>query len=55
MDYIDPSAASDAKVGGTVVLWGAGLSVDEVTEAAGTISYELLCYVSARVPRNYPA
>jgi len=33
------------------VLWGAGLPVDEIAAAAGTISYELLCHVAERIPR----
>jgi alanine racemase len=34
-------------------LWGAGLPVEEVAGAAGTISYELMCALTARVPINY--
>jgi len=37
-------------VGDTVTLWGEGLSADEVAAAAGTISYELFCALSSRVP-----
>jgi alanine racemase len=37
-------------VGGTVTLWGAGMPADEVATAAGTISYELFCALSPRVP-----
>jgi alanine racemase len=33
-----------------VVLWGEGLPVEEVAQAAGTISYELLCALAPRVP-----
>ncbi len=36
--------------GAPVTLWGEGLSADEVAAAAGTISYELFCGVTARVP-----
>ena len=39
-----------AQQGSTVTLWGDGLSVDEVAHSAGTIGYELLCALSARVP-----
>lgn len=44
-----------AKVGAgdTVILWGEGLPVDEVAAAAGTISYQLFCNISARVPMIY--
>lgn len=47
---IDLSAHAAAKVGSTVTLWGEGLSVEEVAQAAGTISYELLCAMARRVP-----
>jgi alanine racemase len=43
----------DAKVGDEVVLWGPGLSVDEIARHANTISYELLCNVSNRVHYEY--
>jgi alanine racemase len=36
--------------GSRVTLWGVGLPIDEVARAAGTISYELMCAVAARVP-----
>jgi alanine racemase len=32
-------------------LWGEGLPVETVAEAAGTISYALLCGVTSRVLR----
>jgi alanine racemase len=43
------------RLGDDVTLWGlsasgAVLPVDEVAHAAGTIAYELLCAVAARVP-----
>lgn len=41
-----------AKIGDPVVLWGAGLSVDEVAAHSDTISYELLCQVTRRVERE---
>ncbi|MBI1174578.1 MAG: alanine racemase [Sideroxydans sp.] len=47
---VDLGALSGAEVGSSVTLWGAGLSIDEVARAAGTISYELLCVLTARVP-----
>ena len=47
---VDLSGLSDAEVGSRVTLWGEGLPVDEVAQAAGTISYELLCALAARVP-----
>jgi alanine racemase len=47
---VDLSPISDAHCGSPVTLWGEGLDVDEVAAACATISYELLCAVSARVP-----
>ena len=47
---VDLSALPDAKIGNRVTLWGEGLPVDEVAKASGTISYELLCSLAARVP-----
>ena len=44
------SALPGAALGSSVTLWGEGLPVEEVAQAAGTISYELLCGVTARVP-----
>ncbi len=39
-----------AGVDSPVLLWGEGLSADEVASAAGTISYELFCALARRVP-----
>ncbi|HLP96920.1 MAG TPA: alanine racemase [Sideroxyarcus sp.] len=47
---VDLSALPDADVGTRVTLWGEGLPVEEVARASGTISYELLCALAARVP-----
>lgn len=47
---VDLSALPDAGVGSSVTLWGEGLPVEQVAKAAGTISYELLCALAARVP-----
>ncbi len=47
---VDLSALPDADAGSGVTLWGAGMPVEEVAHAAGTISYELLCALAARVP-----
>ena len=53
MITLDLSGQSDAKPGDPVILWGDGLSVNEVAQQAGTIGYELLCGVTARVQRAY--
>jgi alanine racemase len=39
----------EAKLGDPVVLWGAGLPVEEIAVWAQTIPYELLCGISQRV------
>jgi len=46
---VDLSTLPHAQVGSDVTLWGEGLPVEEVAHAAGTISYELLCALTARV------
>jgi len=51
MITLDLRALPGARVGDTVVLWGQGLPVEEVARSAGTISYELLCHVTERIPR----
>ncbi len=40
-----------ADVGDVVVLWGEDNPVEDIAEKAGTIGYELLCGISARVER----
>lgn len=52
---VDLTDLPEAAVGDAVELWGANLPVDEVAQAAGTIGYELLTKVTARVPRRYKA
>ena len=47
---VDLSALPAAAVGSRVTLWGESLPVEEVAHAADTISYELLCALTARVP-----
>jgi alanine racemase len=47
---VDISDITDAYIGTPVTLWGEGLPCDEVAQAAGTVSYELLCKLSQRVP-----
>ena len=50
MVTVDLSSLPGAHVGSDVVLWGEGLPVDDVANAAGTVGYELLCAVAPRVP-----
>ncbi|MDZ7662470.1 alanine racemase [Thiohalophilus sp.] len=42
-----------AAIGDEVILWGEGLPVEAIAEAAGTIGYELLCKVTSRVGFEY--
>jgi alanine racemase len=46
---VDLSALPNAQVGSKVTLWGAGLPIDTVAAAAGTIGYELMCALAPRV------
>ena len=46
----DLSDVPEALVGSRVVLWGEGVPVERVAEAAGTVGYELLCGLAQRVP-----
>ncbi|MEI6303010.1 MAG: alanine racemase [Betaproteobacteria bacterium] len=48
---VDLGALPEAGIGSPVTLWGEGLSADEVATACGTVSYELLCALAARVPQ----
>ena len=48
---VDLSPVPSAEIGSSVQLWGPLLPVDEVAAHCGTIGYELLCAVAARVPR----
>lgn len=50
---LDLSDVPGACIGDKVELWGVHVSVDEVARHAGTIGYELLTGVTARVPRLY--
>lgn len=50
---VDITDLPEAGLDSPVELWGAHLSVDEVARACGTIGYELLTRVTARVPRRY--
>ena len=50
MLYVDLTHLPQAGVGSAVTLWGEGLPIEQVADAAGTISYELMCALTARVP-----
>jgi alanine racemase len=46
---VDLTPVANARVGSKVTLWGDGLPIDEVAQAAGTIGYELMCALAQRV------
>ena len=48
MITIDLTEIPSASYGSRIVLWGDGLPIEEVAEAAGTIGYELMCALSLR-------
>jgi alanine racemase len=50
---IDVTDLPEAAVGDEVVLLGDGITAEEIANKIGTISYEVFCSVSARVPRVY--
>ena len=49
---VDITGREDVSVGDTVELWGDTVSVDEVAQACGTISYELFCQLTDRPVRG---
>jgi alanine racemase len=49
MITVDLTPVPDAHIGSDVILWGRGLPIDEVANAAGTVGYELMCALAARV------
>jgi alanine racemase len=57
LTIIDVTDVAGAEVGDEVVLIGrqgnSSITVEEVAEKIGTISYEVTCGISARVPRVY--
>jgi alanine racemase len=50
---IDVTELKNCVIGDPVELWGDYVSADEIALASETISYELFCGVTARVPRYY--
>lgn len=49
MITVDLTPVLDARIGSKVTLWGEGLPIDEVANAAGTVGYELMCAIMPRV------
>jgi alanine racemase len=50
MITVDLATVPQADVGSAVELWGTQVPIDEVANAAGTVGYELMCALAARVP-----
>ena len=53
MCMIDATGLPELRSGDEVEIFGEHLSCESAAKACGTISYELLCAVSSRVPRFY--
>ena len=53
MSMIDLTDVYDAAVGSEVEIFGSNSDINNLSKAAGTIPYELLCSVTKRVPRVY--
>ncbi|MGN8889939.1 alanine racemase [Dysosmobacter sp. HCP28S3_G4] len=53
MCMVDLTDLPNVRTGDEVVVFGDGNPVEDMAEAVGTITYELLCAVSKRVPRVY--
>lgn len=53
MISIDLTDAATAAPGDPVLLWGEGLPVEEVAQRAGTIAWQLLTGIGARVTRRF--
>jgi len=51
MITLDLRGQAHAQPGDPVVLWGNNLPIDDIANCAGTISYELMCHVTERIPR----
>lgn len=49
MMTVDLTPVANARIGSKVTLWGDGLPIDDVAQAAGTIGYELMCALAPRV------
>ncbi len=53
MCMLDATSVGDVRTGDDVVLFGAGLPVEEMASRLGTINYEVVTGVGKRVPRVY--
>ncbi|QJC28890.1 alanine racemase [Enterobacteriaceae endosymbiont of Plateumaris rustica] len=50
MIAIDLINVPNANIGSKVELWGENIKIDDIAQSANTISYELMCSLSKRVP-----
>jgi len=50
---VDLRPLPGARLGDAVTLWGAGLPVERIATAAGTIPYTLFCRITARVRHDF--
>ena len=46
---VDVTGMPEARAGSRVVLWGEGMPVERIAQAAGTVGYQLLCALAPRV------
>ncbi len=53
MCMVDLTACPNVDVDSEIEIFGKGNPIDHMAEVAGTISYELTCSISKRVPRKY--
>lgn len=53
MITVDITDCHPIAIGDIVELWGKNINVNEIAQRAGTIGYELVTRVSARIPRVY--
>lgn len=53
MITIDLRDIDNARIGDKVELWGPNIPIDEVAASCHTISYELMCQLTSRIPRLY--
>lgn len=50
---VDVTDIPETAMGDVVTIFGEGLPIEEIAEAAGTINYEIICGITKRVPRVY--
>ena len=50
---VDVTGVPEARFGDEAILLGDGIPVEELAKRAGTISHEVFCWISKRVPRVY--